>query len=195
MITQEIIEAFTEAVYPGAGHLALASFRLEKVLLDATEELDRLRTEQERLMRLPEQEWGEVCAILLQILASAARQGFKVNETDAVAAMDRGKMYVDRLRARLAADAPLTCAYCHGNDRDMPCAYPSESKPGCLRDQRLRGSPETLESRAAALLASAIAAGNEPLSKAWRVDAASWINQRSASIKRTTKGAGSHVNK
>ena len=29
------------------------------------------------------------------------------------------------------------CPYCHGNDRDVPCAYPSEGKPGCLRDARL----------------------------------------------------------
>lgn len=127
-----------EAVYPGGAYLALASFSEEKTLRDATEEIARLRTEQERLMRLPEQEWGEVCAILMQILASAARQGFKVNETDAVAAMDRGKTYVDRLRARLTAEVPQRCAYCHGNDRDMPCAYPSEGKPGCLRDQRLK---------------------------------------------------------
>lgn len=30
------------------------------------------------------------------------------------------------------------CTYCHGNDRDVPCAYPSEGKPGCLRDARLK---------------------------------------------------------
>jgi len=30
-----------------------------------------------------------------------------------------------------------SCSYCHGNDRNMPCAYPSEGKPGCLRDARL----------------------------------------------------------
>lgn len=29
------------------------------------------------------------------------------------------------------------CPYCGGNDKDMPCAYPSEGKPGCLRDVRL----------------------------------------------------------
>ncbi len=30
-----------------------------------------------------------------------------------------------------------TCTYCHGDDRSIPCAYPSEGKPGCLRDARL----------------------------------------------------------
>jgi hypothetical protein len=32
------------------------------------------------------------------------------------------------------------CSYCGGNDRDMPCAYPSEKKEGCLRDARLQQS-------------------------------------------------------
>lgn len=30
-----------------------------------------------------------------------------------------------------------TCAACGGNDREAPCAYPGEGKPGCLRDARL----------------------------------------------------------
>jgi hypothetical protein len=30
------------------------------------------------------------------------------------------------------------CPYCHGNDGAIPCAYPSEGKPGCLRDARVR---------------------------------------------------------
>lgn len=29
------------------------------------------------------------------------------------------------------------CPACNGNDHDMPCAYPSEGKMGCLRDKRL----------------------------------------------------------
>jgi hypothetical protein len=29
------------------------------------------------------------------------------------------------------------CSYCYGNDGDIPCAHPSEGKPGCLRDARL----------------------------------------------------------
>lgn len=32
------------------------------------------------------------------------------------------------------------CPWCRGNDRDMPCLYPSEGKPGCLRDARLKKS-------------------------------------------------------
>lgn len=31
---------------------------------------------------------------------------------------------------------PGNCTYCNGNDVDMPCAFPSEGKPGCLRDER-----------------------------------------------------------
>lgn len=33
---------------------------------------------------------------------------------------------------------PDRCSYCGGNDGDMPCAYPGENKPGCLRTQRLQ---------------------------------------------------------
>jgi hypothetical protein len=29
------------------------------------------------------------------------------------------------------------CPMCYGNDADMPCAYPGEEQPGCLRDIRL----------------------------------------------------------
>jgi len=29
------------------------------------------------------------------------------------------------------------CSFCRGDDQQMPCAYPSEGKPGCLRDARL----------------------------------------------------------
>lgn len=36
------------------------------------------------------------------------------------------------------------CSYCHGNDRDAPCAYPSQRKPGCLRDRRLSLNEEDL---------------------------------------------------
>jgi len=32
----------------------------------------------------------------------------------------------------------MKCRYCNGNDRDAPCAYPSEGKKGCLRDSRLK---------------------------------------------------------
>jgi hypothetical protein len=34
------------------------------------------------------------------------------------------------------SDEP-TCRVCGGNDRDAPCAYPGERRPGCLRDVRM----------------------------------------------------------
>lgn len=40
-----------------------------------------------------------------------------------------------------AAPEPAVCPTCQGNDMDMPCAYPSESKPGCLRDKGLAREP------------------------------------------------------
>lgn len=35
-------------------------------------------------------------------------------------------------------DKHPTCPFCLGNDRNVPCAYPSEGREGCLRDIRLR---------------------------------------------------------
>lgn len=36
------------------------------------------------------------------------------------------------------------CPACNGNDKDAPCAYPSEGKQGCLREinRRLAGAVE-----------------------------------------------------
>lgn len=33
--------------------------------------------------------------------------------------------------------AKVKCPSCGGNDQDMPCAYPSGRKLGCLRDERI----------------------------------------------------------
>lgn len=42
--TPKFIEDFMEAVYPGAGHLALGSFNEQKALTDATERIQTLET-------------------------------------------------------------------------------------------------------------------------------------------------------
>lgn len=74
-------------------------------------ELNAAREDISRIHRLPEQEWLEVGTIVLQILASAARAGYPINQTDAVKAVDRGKVYVSRLRARCdAAEAEAKAA-------------------------------------------------------------------------------------
>lgn len=45
-------------------------------------------------------------------------------------------------RKALAAHGTQNCPTCGGNDLEMPCAYPGEGKPGCLRDVRLQsGNP------------------------------------------------------
>jgi hypothetical protein len=45
---------------------------------------------------------------------------------------------LDFAKQALAAKEPSgDCPACNGNDADMPCAYPSEGKHGCLRDKRL----------------------------------------------------------
>ena len=60
---------------------------------------DELHAELARVQRLPDQEWAEVGAIILQVLAAAARAGYAVKDSDAVAAIDRGMVYVDRILA------------------------------------------------------------------------------------------------
>lgn len=46
------------------------------------------------------------------------------------------KKYMDRGMDGEPSDT--CCPSCGGNDGDTPCAYPSEGKPGCLRDIRLQ---------------------------------------------------------
>jgi hypothetical protein len=58
-IPSEIIERFMEAIYPGAGALALASFDEMKALSDATEEINCLRKDAERYRWLREQHWSD----------------------------------------------------------------------------------------------------------------------------------------
>lgn len=70
-----------------------------KTIIALCAEVWELREELSRVQRLPDQEWAAVGAILLRILAKAARDGFPVKETDAVAAIDRGQTYVDRILA------------------------------------------------------------------------------------------------
>ena len=38
------------------------------------------------------------------------------------------------------------CPYCYGNNKSRPCAYPSENKPGCLRDKYFKVLTEKLSS-------------------------------------------------
>jgi hypothetical protein len=67
--------------------------KLAEAVIEQSQELGRIQ-------RLPDQEWTAVGAILLQILADVARKGYPVKETDAVAAIDRGKTYVNRILAQ-----------------------------------------------------------------------------------------------
>ena len=59
------------------------------------------------------------------------------------------------------------CPTCRGNDGDAPCAYPSEGKPGCLRDARMQPAQQ------------------EPV--AWPAD---MLERIDAAIKRITSGHG-----
>jgi hypothetical protein len=66
-------------------------------------------------------------------------------ERTAALAVEHGLLELNRLWYRIELAEWLnrgtpperTCPACGGNDRDMPCAYPSEGRPGCLRDARL----------------------------------------------------------
>lgn len=46
----------------------------------------------------------------------------------------------DAFKAGVSLFQQPICPYCGGNDKDAPCAHPSEGKPGCLRDARLSQS-------------------------------------------------------
>ena len=66
------------------------------------QELQRLREMEQRISKLPAQEFASAMAVVLQILAQASQYcigtGFHINQTDAVAAVDRAQTYVYRLR-------------------------------------------------------------------------------------------------
>jgi hypothetical protein len=80
------------------------------VISDVWEALDTtrrdratLKAELERIQQLPELEWAEVCATVMIALAVLSRQGHKDIATPCVQALDRGKVYVDALKAEVAA--------------------------------------------------------------------------------------------
>lgn len=59
----------------------------------------------------------------------------------AIAAMGESSATIAPLSVETAQPiTPANCPSCNGNDADKPCAYPSEGKPGCPRDERLQRS-------------------------------------------------------
>jgi hypothetical protein len=88
-----------EAPAPSGNQDPSASAPISRREAEQQAEIARLREDYDRVHRLPEQEWASVCAVILQVLAAAARAGFQVKDTGAVKAMDRGQVYVTRLRA------------------------------------------------------------------------------------------------
>lgn len=42
----------------------------------------------------------------------------------------------DHAALQEAAERLRVCPACNGNDGEMPCSYPSEGMPGCLRDEK-----------------------------------------------------------
>lgn len=76
--------------------------QLEAENEELKKELAALRAELLRIQEIPEQEWLEVGTIVLGVLADAAKKGFSVKESDAVKALDRGQMYVARLKSDLS---------------------------------------------------------------------------------------------
>lgn len=75
---------------------------------------------------------------------AAALLRYEIKELQAGALVDNGTgqtlelvaSYIEHLAALSRPNAPV-CPTCKGNDANAPCAYPSEGKPGCLRDARL----------------------------------------------------------
>ena len=74
--------------------------RPEPTTLDAAlAELREARAELARIQTLPELEWAQVSASLLMRLSSLARAGSAADAQALLDVLDRGKTYVDRLKA------------------------------------------------------------------------------------------------
>jgi hypothetical protein len=106
----ESTEVVEERLRDVAANAQLVGYKspVQEALLSAADELNRLRR-------------GSI-----QVLLRAHKQLKRYSETDPMA--QEIEQYFVSLQE---------CMYCHGNDRNMPCAYPGEGKPGCLRDKRL----------------------------------------------------------
>ena len=65
----------------------------------ALAELREARAELARIQTLPELEWAQVSASLLMRLSSLARSGNAADAQSLLSILDRGKTYVDRMKA------------------------------------------------------------------------------------------------
>lgn len=66
-------------------------------------ELREARAELARIQTLPELEWAQVSASLLMRLSSLARSGNAADAQSLLSVLDRGKTYVDRMKAEREA--------------------------------------------------------------------------------------------
>lgn len=87
-------------------------------------ELAALRAELQRIQEIHEQEWLEVMAIVFSVLAHAEKKGFEVKESDAVKALDRGQMYVARLKSDLSLLRQERDAYREALENIIEAAHP-----------------------------------------------------------------------
>lgn len=91
---------------------------------------------QERIAEL-EAELLSVAAIL----RAAARWRYTASDDAGAAAKASYALCkaVDEYARKHGLDrvTPKLCPACNGNDADMPCAYPGDNQPGCIRDERL----------------------------------------------------------
>lgn len=76
------------------------------------------------------------------------------------------------------------CSVCGGNDQDMPCAFPGEKQPGCLRDARLQTVPMTVEERQRAALRAILGTVGMVLGEVEYVDEFDAVLERIAQIAR-----------
>jgi len=103
---------------------------------------------------------------------------------DPACGCSRGRALASQTDALAAA--AQTCQNCKGNDAGMPCAFPGDGKPGCLRDARMEPVATLLPEDQAAALSWAILAASkntdgahwEPLMKVRRA----LMNGSSASL-------------
>ncbi len=91
---------------PGSPHCSPSGFVWVSDFLSVEAELAKLRAENAELrqtlawvQRLPDLEWAEVCASIMQRLSMLARSGNPVEAQRLMAVLDKGKTYVNRVLA------------------------------------------------------------------------------------------------
>ncbi len=114
--------------------------RLKEDLSSLRARLVEQEKELARIYALPELEWAKVTSEIMVILATIARAGYPVKDTEAVSILDRGKTYVDRKLARIAELEQQVKDWAHIANQTRLGGYPvSELDSGPFRPENAHG--------------------------------------------------------